>query len=94
MSARAKRGFASATGRTIINPAKIPVRLAEGICMHCHQGSETRVLAPGKDYFDFGLERRSVTTLAILRIPIKRDTSSDLLEHHFSMQLKPMLPEE
>ena len=88
MSARVKRGFASATDRTIINPAKIPVRLAKDICMNFHQRSETRVLAaPARIFSTFGLERRSVTTLAILRIPIKRDTSSDLLEHHLSMQL-------
>ncbi len=29
--------------RSIVNPARLPVRLAEDICMNCHQGSDTRV---------------------------------------------------
>ncbi len=76
--------------RTIVNPAKLPARLAEDICMNCHQGSDTRVLRPGKNYSDFrpGMPLRE--TLAILRVPLERDAagaSSDLLEDHFSMQL-------
>jgi hypothetical protein len=78
-----------AADRTIINPRRLPARLAEDICMNCHQGGDTRILAPGKDYFDFrpGVPLRQ--TLAIVRIPLKRDAASesDLLEHHFSMQL-------
>ena len=75
--------------RTIVNPAKLPARLAEDICMNCHQGSDTRVLRPGKDYLDFRPGTPLRDTLAILRIPLKRDAAgqSDLLEHHFSMQL-------
>jgi len=75
--------------RSIVNPAKLPPRLAEDICMNCHQGSDTRVLRPGKDYFDFRPGTPLHDTLAILRIPLKRDAAgqSDLLEHHFSMQL-------
>jgi len=57
--------------------------------MNCHQGGDTRILVPGKDYFDFrpGVPLRQ--TLAIVRIPLKRDESneSDLLAHHFSTQL-------
>jgi len=75
--------------RSIVNPAKLPARLAEDICMNCHQGSDTRVLQPGKDYLDFRPGTPLRDTLAILRIPLKRDAAgqSDLLEHHFSMQL-------
>jgi hypothetical protein len=79
----------NAADRTIVNPRKLPARLAEDICMNCHQGGDTRILAHGKDYFDFrpGVPLRQ--TLAIVRIPLKRDeaSESDLLEHHFSMQL-------
>jgi tetratricopeptide (TPR) repeat protein len=57
--------------------------------MNCHQGGDTRILEPGKDYFDFrpGVPLRQ--TLAIIRIPLKRGgaSESDILEHHFSMQL-------
>jgi hypothetical protein len=76
-------------GLGIVNPAKLPARLAEDICMNCHQGSDTRVLRPGKDYFDFRPGTPLRDTLAILRIPLHHDAAgqSDLLEHHFSMQL-------
>ena len=79
----------NAVDRTIINPGKLPARLAEDICMNCHQGGDTRILAPGKDYFDFRPGVPLNQTLAIVRIPLKRDeaSESDLLEHHFSMQL-------
>ncbi len=79
------RGAASA----IVNPAKLPARLAEDICMNCHQGGDTRVLAPGKDYSDFRPGTPLRDTLAVFRIPLKKETAtqSDLLEHHFSMQM-------
>lgn len=75
--------------RTIVNPAKLPARLAEDICMNCHQGSETRVLRPGKDFSDFRPGTPLRDTLALLRVPLERNAAgaSDLLEHHFSMQL-------
>jgi hypothetical protein len=81
--------ISSAGGRAIVNPARLPARLAEDICMNCHQGSDTRVLRPGKDYFDFRPGTPLSDTLAIVRIPLKRDAAGqpDLLEHHFSMQL-------
>ena len=87
---RAKRGSIADVGdRTIVNPARLSARLAEDICMNCHQGSETRVLQAGKGYLDFRPGTPLHETLAILRIPLQRDgpSHSDLLEHHFSMQL-------
>ena len=89
----AERSHATAASpsadRTIVNPARLPARLAEDICMNCHQGGDTRILARGKDYFDFRPGVPLSQTLAIVRIPLKRDeaSESDLLEHHFSMQL-------
>lgn len=75
--------------RTIVNPASLPSRLADDICMNCHQGSDTRVLQPGKDIFDFRPGTPLHETLAILRVPLTRDATgeSDLLEHHSSMRL-------
>ena len=87
---RSKPGSApEGRDRSIVNPANLPAHLAEDICMNCHQGSETRVLQPGKDYFDFRPGTPLRETLAILRVPLKRDAASeaDLLEHHSSMQL-------
>jgi hypothetical protein len=92
-AAEMAKGVVASKGadRTIVNPAKLPARLAEDICMNCHQGSDTRVLRPGKDYFDFRPGTPLRDTLAILRIPLKRDAAgqSDLLEHHFSIRNTP-----
>lgn len=73
------------TGKSILNPAKLPARLAEQICMYCHQGGDTRVLQPGKDYSDFRPGSWLNDTLAIFRIA-SRNTNTDLLEHHSAMQ--------
>ncbi len=74
---------------TIVNPKNLPARPAEDVCMNCHQGGDTRVLVPGKGYFDFRPGTPLRDTVAILRVPPKRDDplETDLLEHHFSMQL-------
>ena len=74
---------------SIVNPGSLPARLAEDICMNCHQGGDTRVLVPGKGYFDFRPGTPLRDTLALLRVPPKRGDphQTDLLEHHFSMQL-------
>lgn len=73
----------------IVNPARLPASLAEDICMNCHQGGDTRILWPGKNYSDFRPGTPLYQTLAILRIPRERSTAgdADLLEHHFSMHI-------
>jgi len=82
-------GHTSENAHAIVNPAKLPARLAEDICMNCHQGGDTRVLVPGKFYSDFRPGTPLRETLGILRVPPKPDDprETDLLEHHFSMQL-------
>jgi hypothetical protein len=71
----------------IVNPAKLAARLAEEICMNCHQGGDTRVLQPGKDYSDFRPGAWLNDTLAIIKIPSTRTIeTSDLLEHHWAMK--------
>jgi hypothetical protein len=89
VAAHGKGLSARTAAGTIVNPAKLNPRLAEDICMNCHQGGDTRVLAPGKDYFDFRPGTPLRDTLAVLRVPLKKGAAgdSDLLEHHFSMQL-------
>jgi hypothetical protein len=74
---------------SIVNPSRLSARLAEDICMNCHQGGDTRILQPGRGYSDFRPGTPLYQTLAILRIPLERGeaSSSDLLEHHFSMHL-------
>ena len=78
-----------AVDRTIVHPLKMPARTAESICMNCHQGGDTRVLQPGKNYEDFRPGTHLNDTLAIFKFPMRRDNprQSDLLEHQFSMEL-------
>ena len=73
----------------IVNPAKLPAWLADNICMNCHQGGDVRVLQPGKNYLDFRPGTPLDDTLAIFKVPLRRQSSpqSDLLEHNFSSRL-------
>jgi hypothetical protein len=71
---------------SIVNPRRLPARLAEDICMQCHQGGDTRVLLPGRKYSDFRPGSRLIETVAIFSLPAA-GKDSDLLEHHSSMQL-------
>jgi len=71
---------------SIVNPNRLPARLAEDICMQCHQGGDTRVLLPGRTYSDFRPGSRLIETVAIFSLPAE-GKDADLLEHHSSMQL-------
>jgi hypothetical protein len=70
---------------SIVNPSRLSPRLAEQICMNCHQGGDARVLQPGKDYADFRPGTWLSDTLAILKVVPQR-SDEDLLEHHTAMQ--------
>ena len=77
-------------GGAIVNPGKLPLRLAENICMSCHEGGDARVLQPGKNEQDFRPGAWLSETLCIFKLPAKRNSAaseSDLLEHHYSEQL-------
>lgn len=78
------RGRAAKPDTSIVNPSRLPPRLAEDICMQCHQGGATRVLLPGRKYSDFRPGRPLIETLAIFNAPAP---DADLLEHHASMKL-------
>jgi hypothetical protein len=69
---------------TIVNPSRLPARLAENICMNCHQTGDARVLEPGKHYADFRPGTWLSDTLAIFKV---RNTGADadLLEHWSAM---------
>ena len=71
---------------SIVNPHRLQARLAEDICMQCHQGGDARVLLPGREYSDFRPGSRLIETVAIFTLPAA-DKNADLLEHHSSMQL-------
>lgn len=72
----------------IVNPAKLAPRLAENICMACHQRGDARVLQPGKTYQDFRPGQWLIETVAILKVPAgnEEQREQDLLEHNFAMQ--------
>jgi hypothetical protein len=74
---------------SIVNPAKLPNRLAENICMNCHQGGDARVYQPEKSHNDFRPGKYLNDTVAILKLPMNSDAAehADLLEHHTSMAL-------
>jgi hypothetical protein len=74
---------------SIVNPAHLPGWLADNICMNCHQGGDTRILQPGKDYSDFRPGTPLDNTVGIFRVPFQRGSppDSDLLEHYSSMVL-------
>ncbi len=71
---------------SIVNPGRLPARVAEEICMQCHQGGDVRVLLPGRKYGDFRPGTRLIDTMAIVALA-DRGKDADLLEHHESMQL-------
>lgn len=73
---------------SIVNPAKLPNRLAEEICMNCHQRGDTRILQPGKTFADFRPGEWLVDTLAIFKVPATpgAQANSDLLEHDAAMK--------
>jgi hypothetical protein len=70
----------------IVNPAKLPPRLAEEICIMCHQIGDARVLAPGKRLSDFRPGMWSREALAIFKLPSSQAEPSDLLEHPTAMR--------
>jgi predicted CXXCH cytochrome family protein len=70
----------------IINPARLPPRLAEEICIVCHQMGDARVLEPGKRLSDFRPGMWSSEVLAIFKLPSRQVELSDLLEHPSAMR--------
>ncbi len=74
---------------SIVNPSRLPSRLADNICMNCHQTGDTRVLQPGKDYLDFRPGTPLNQTVGIFRVPYRRESppDDDLLQHYSSMVL-------
>ncbi|MEO8126572.1 MAG: hypothetical protein ABJF23_01415 [Bryobacteraceae bacterium] len=80
------RGAKDRPDTSIVNPARLPARLAEDVCMQCHQGGDARVLLPGKRYADFRPGTPLIRSVAIFGLPVN-EKDVDLLEHHASMKL-------
>ena len=79
------QGGARNPDTSIVNPARLGARLAENICMNCHQTGDARVLQPGKDYSDFRPGTWLSDTLAIFKVRTAA-ADTDLLEHHSAMK--------
>lgn len=55
---------------SIVNPAKLPPRLADDICRECHQAGDAVVDVPGRTVMDFRPGEPLSTTMEIVRRPI------------------------
>ena len=75
--------------RFIVNPARLSADMANNICMYCHQTGDVRVLQPGRNYQDFRPGTPLDDTLAILKVPPRRESppDDDHIEHYYSMTL-------
>lgn len=73
---------------SIVNPAKLTPRLAENICLNCHQRGDARVTQPGKSYLDFRPGQWLFDTAVIFKQPTQtsEQQEADLLEHFSAMQ--------
>jgi hypothetical protein len=79
-----QRGRASLPDRTIVNPSRLAPRLADNICMLCHQGGGVRVLLPGRHYADVRPGVPLIRIVALARLV--SDRGGVLLEHHAAME--------
>ena len=71
----------------IVNPAKLTPRLADNICLNCHQAGDARVTQPGKSYLDFRPGEWLFDTTVIFKQQARADQpQADLLEHYAAMQ--------
>jgi hypothetical protein len=79
---------------SIINPAKLAPRLSDDVCMNCHQGGDTRILQPDKDYVDFRPGTPLSSISAIFRLPISEERRDDanLAERLPPMRGSPEMP--
>jgi hypothetical protein len=72
------------TRQTIVNPARLTARLADNVCMYCHENGDSRILLPGKAYSDFRPGTWLGDTVAIFKIRVTGG-DTDVLEHNDAM---------
>jgi hypothetical protein len=63
---------------TIVNPARLSPRLADDICLKCHEGWNARVLQPGKSELDFRPGTPLYETVALFKVPVKKEQRAEL----------------
>ena len=73
---------------SIVNPARLKPRLAEDICLNCHQSGDARVTQPGRSYLDFRPGEWLFDTAVIFREPLRANEQqqADLLNHFSAMK--------
>ncbi len=63
---------------SIVNPARLPQRIRDDVCIQCHFGGDARVLQPGKTYLDFRPGTPLGNVVAIFTAPVT--VKSDLVK--------------
>ena len=63
---------------TTVNPARLSARLANDVCMKCHQGGDTWVPQPGRSFMDFRPGTPLYETLALFKVPLTKDQREEL----------------
>ncbi len=73
------------TRQNIVNPARLKPRLADNVCMFCHENGDSRILLPGKAYGDFRPGAYLGETIAVFKIRATKG-DADVLEHNDAME--------
>jgi hypothetical protein len=63
---------------TIVDPARLSPRLADDVCMKCHEGWAARALQPGKTELDFRPGTPLYETVALFKFPASKDQRAEL----------------
>ncbi len=63
---------------TIVNPARLSPRLADDLCIRCHEGWAARVLQPGKTELDFRPGTPLFDTVALFKIPVTAEQRAEM----------------
>jgi hypothetical protein len=66
-----------AVDTSIVNPARLSSRLADDICMSCHQMGAPDILQPGKEYLDFRPGAPLYQTVALFKLPVREDQRAE-----------------
>lgn len=72
---------------SIVNPARLPMALADNICMSCHQEGDAQVLPPGKRYGDFRPGTPLARSLALFELPPGKGQKPDSVLVHYASSL-------
>jgi hypothetical protein len=75
---RHPRRAAGKLDRTIVNPARLSPRLADDVCLKCHEGWASRVVQPGKTELDFRPGRPLYETVALFKLPVPVEQRAEL----------------